>query len=166
VVWLKAALTRDRVAEALDEAGHSASPFSIATIVTDVFGKLFDQMVEFHLVLGLVEVVLVAWDDTGGNLAGRNFTDIASFAILLRQDLGVVLLRVVSEFDGSVNRALERVVVVDISLAFVVEFSVPVLTELGKETSNVLHELNSLLPSADVLVDAVKHVADASRSEF
>lgn len=123
-------------------------------------------MVEFHLVLGLVEVVLVAWDDTGGNLAGRNFTDIASFAILLRQDLGVVLLRVVSEFDGSVNRALERVVVVDISLAFVVEFSVPVLTELGKETSNVLHELNSLLPSANVLVDAVKHVADASRSEF
>lgn len=42
MVWLKAALTRDRVAEALDEAGHSASPFSIATIVTDVFGKLFD----------------------------------------------------------------------------------------------------------------------------
>ena len=123
-------------------------------------------MVEFHLVLGLVEVVLVAWDDTGGKLASRNLTDISSFAVLFRQDLGVVLLRVVSEVDGGDDRALEGVVAVDVSFAFVVEFSIPVLTELGKETSNVLHELDSLLPGADVLVDTVEQVADASRSEL
>ena len=42
MIWLEAALTGDRIAEATDEVGHSALPLVIATIVTDVDGKGLD----------------------------------------------------------------------------------------------------------------------------
>ena len=71
-----------------------------------------------------------------------------------------------SELDWSVDGALEGVVVVDVSLALVTVSFEPVDTKLGQETSNVLHELDGLLPGADVLVHTVEHVSDASTSEL
>ena len=123
-------------------------------------------MVEFHLVLGLVEVVFVALDNANRSFAGGNITDIAALAIFFGQDLGVVFLGVVSELDWSDDGTLKGVVSVDVLLALVTICFDPVNTELGEETSNVVHELDCLLPGTDVLVDLIEQVADASRREF
>ena len=60
-------------------------------------------MVEFHFVLGLVEVELVTIEYTSGSFAGGDFTDISPFSVLFWQNLGVVLIGVVSELDWSVD---------------------------------------------------------------
>jgi len=82
VVWLKATLAGDGIAKAFDEVGHSALPFTVATIGTDGFSESFDLVVEFHLVLGFVEVELVTLEYTCGSFAGGDFTDISAFAVL------------------------------------------------------------------------------------
>jgi len=57
---------------------------------------------------------------------------------------------------------LARLVCVDIVLACLLVLLCPLETDLGQETSDVLHQFDCLLPGADVLVDLVEQVGDAS----
>jgi len=57
---------------------------------------------------------------------------------------------------------LARLISVDIVLAWLVVLLCPLDTNLGQETGDVLHQFDCLLPGADVLVDLVEQVGDAS----
>jgi len=68
----------------------------------------------------------------------------------------------VGELNWDVVRTLTGLVCVDVVLAIFVVLLLPLDTQLGQETSDVLHQFDCLLPGADVLVDLVKQVGDAS----
>jgi len=72
----------------------------------------------------------------------------------------------VGELNWDVVRTLTGLVCVDVVLACFVVLLLPLDTQLGQETSDVLHQFDCLLPGADVLVDLVKQVGDASVGEL
>lgn len=118
-------------------------------------------MVELELVLGLVEVEFSTWDISGAELAGWNFTyisnNITSFTILWKSG-GVKGLRVVSKLGINVHRALTTLVLIDVVLALVTTAALDLNTQLGEESSDISHELDGLLPGADILIDLVEQV--------
>ena len=65
MVWLKATLAGDGIAKAFDEVGHSALPFTVATIGTDGFSESFDLnsgvRVCFYAIIRLMNVVFTLW---------------------------------------------------------------------------------------------------------
>jgi len=116
-------------------------------------------MVELELVLGLVEVEFSTWDISGAELAGWNFTyiSVTSFTILWKSG-GVKGLRVVSKLGINVHRALTTLVLIDVVLALVTTAALDLNTQLGEESSDISHELDGLLPGADILIDLVEQV--------
>jgi hypothetical protein len=117
-------------------------------------------MVELELVLGLVEIELSTWDISGAELAGWDFTyitSVTSFTILWKSS-GVKGLGVVGKLGINVHRALTTLVLIDIVLALVTTAALDLDTQLGEESSDILHELDGLLPGADILVDLVEQV--------
>jgi len=117
-------------------------------------------MVELELVLGLVEVELSTWDISGAELAGWDFTYITSVtsSTILWKCSGVKGLGVVSKLGINVHRALTTLVLIDVVLALVTTAALDLDTQLGEESSDILHELDGFLPGADILVDLVEQV--------
>jgi len=64
----------------------------------------------------------------------------------------------VSELNINVHGALTALVLVDVVFTLVSTTGLDLDTQLGKESGDVLHEFDCLLPGADVLVDLVEQV--------
>jgi len=75
MIGLETTLACERVTETLDKRVHASRPFTIAAVGGDRFNERFNHMIELELVLGLVEVELVASDQTGTDLASWHLTD-------------------------------------------------------------------------------------------
>jgi len=120
---------------------------------------LFDHKVELELVLGLVEVVLAAVDDTGAECTAWNFTDFTSASgVLIGNGGGILILDCL--FVKEEESSLAGLVGVDVGHAVVVLVVNIVDAESTEESGDVLDELDGLLPGADIGIDFVEKVSD------
>jgi len=120
---------------------------------------LFDHKVELELVLGLVEVVLAAVDDTGAECTAWNFTDLTSApCVLVGNGGGILILDCL--FIKEEESSLARLVGVDVGHAVIALVVNVVDAESAEESGDVFDELDGLLPGADIGVDFVKEVSD------
>lgn len=71
-----------------------------------------------------------------------------------------------SELDINVHGALTALVLVDVVFTLVTTGALNLDTQLGEESGDVVHEFDGLLPSADVLVDLVEQVVQATAGEL
>lgn len=71
-----------------------------------------------------------------------------------------------SELDINVHGALTALVLVDVVFTLVTTGALNLDTQLGEESGDVFHEFDGLLPSADVLVDLVEQVVQATAGEL
>jgi len=89
VIGLETTLASQRVLEANDERVHASRPFTVAAVGGDRFNERFNHMIELELVLGLVEVKLVASDQTGTDLASWHLADRSATTTVI-VDVGII----------------------------------------------------------------------------